>query len=282
MTRPPRPEQLAALTRIRECMAQYGEEVGAGLAWADFSMIDKATWSRWYRQVCEENLAPAVQPTPVAAAAPVSANPELLHAAEVMPVSAGRVDFLVGAMMAACDALQDYAWPRDLATGGRKLRNPMLLERSTRLRIVVLDLAHRRDEAVWGVERMRTLHGELMDTLLGTLARDSSDAARKVLEAFRALGKHICVSCNRSREALLGRNAKGTKPVDLTAEMLVRRSVSYLSGGEFKTRVIERAVDQDEVIVAVLRDEPRAVRFAFRSPAADAVVTGLVAMNLPE
>lgn len=85
--------------------------------------------------------------------------------------------------------------------------------------------------------------------------------------ATRLISKHICVSCyNRSREALLGRNAKGTKPVELTAEMLVRRSVSYLSGGEFKTRVIERAVDQDEVIVAVLRDEPKAVRFAFRAP----------------
>lgn len=60
----------------------------------------------------------------------------------------------------------------------------------------------------------------------------------------------------------------------LTAEMLVRRSVSYLTGGEFKTRVVDRSVDQDEVIAAVLRDEPKAVRFVFRGCAPAFVKAG--------
>ena len=58
--------------------------------------------------------------------------------------------------------------------------------------------------------------------------------------------------------------------------MLQRHAVTYLAGGELKTRAIEHAVDQDEVIVAILRDEPKAVTFAFQPPAsAWAVVAGM-------
>ncbi|MBN6729303.1 hypothetical protein [Burkholderia multivorans] len=190
MARPPRPEQLAALTRIRECMAEHGEEVGARLARADFPKIDKATWSRWCKQVREENAALAAQPMPVAPAAPVPANAEPLQAAEVVPVPGGMIDFFgqVGAMMAACDALQDYAWPRDPATGGRKVRNPMMLERATRLRATVLDLAHRRDEAAWNIARVRAFHAELGHAI-GDVLKDAGDQelARRVIGTIREL-----------------------------------------------------------------------------------------------
>ena len=62
-----------------------------------------------------------------------------------------------------------------------------MLERATRLRATVLDLAHRRDEVAWGVERMRELQSDLMSTISGALAGDGSRAAMKVLESLRAL-----------------------------------------------------------------------------------------------
>nr|CUV26864.1 protein of unknown function [Ralstonia solanacearum] len=48
--------------------------------------------------------------------------------------------------------------------------------------------------------------------------------------------------------------------------MLARRSVSYMAGGEVRTKVVERAVDTLEVVVAVLRDEKQAPRFGWRAP----------------
>lgn len=109
-------------------------------------------------------------------------------------------------------------------------------------------------------------HAGLADANL-SLLRGTKTCARCHALAPRLIKKHMCVSCaNREYEAVKGRNCKGTAPTKLTAEMLARRSVSYLAGGELKTRVVERALDQDELIVAVLRDEPKAVRFAFRAP----------------
>ncbi|AKZ26567.1 hypothetical protein ACH51_09595 [Ralstonia solanacearum] len=77
----------------------------------------------------------------------------------------------------------------------------------------------------------------------------------------------ICVSCyNREREALQGRNGKGNAPVLLTAEMLGRQKVTYQVGGEVRTKVVERAVDTLEVVMAVLRDEKQTPRFGWRAP----------------
>lgn len=83
---------------------------------------------------------------------------------------------------------------------------------------------------------------------------------------MRLIGKHLCVSCyNREREVRVGKNAKGSPPVKWRA--LTRRTIAYqLSDGTVAERTIDRAADTDELIVAVLRDERKAVRFGWRAP----------------
>lgn len=89
----------------------------------------------------------------------------------------------------------------------------------------------------------------------------------------RLIHKHLCVSCyNREREVLLGRNAKGNKPSKLKA--LDARSVVYRgSDGIVQMRTIDRTLNTAEVVVAILRDQRKAVRFGFRGkgPAIDEV-----------
>jgi hypothetical protein len=113
-------------------MAEHGEEIGPRLARARFPASDKATWSRWCKQVREENAALEAQQTPAAPRAPLRAGAEPLRGV-VVP---GVIDFYgqIGAMLAACGALQDYAWPCDPVSGQCKVRKPMMLERATRLR----------------------------------------------------------------------------------------------------------------------------------------------------
>jgi hypothetical protein len=78
--------------------------------------------------------------------------------------------------------------------------------------------------------------------------------------ATRLIGKHLCVSCyNRQREQRVGKNSKGNAPVKLLP--LARRTVTWLASGEVKTRTIERSLDIDELIVAVLRDETHTLKF---------------------
>ncbi|MGY3551177.1 hypothetical protein [Bradyrhizobium sp. USDA 4469] len=98
--------------------------------------------------------------------------------------------------------------------------------------------------------------------------RGTLTCARCHRGAMRLIRGMICVSCyNREREALQGRNGKGNAPVQLTAEMLGRRSVTYQAGGEVRTKVVERALDTVEVMVAALRDEKQAPRFGWRGRA---------------
>lgn len=95
--------------------------------------------------------------------------------------------------------------------------------------------------------------------------RGTLTCARCHRGAMRLIRGMICISCyNREREALKGLNRKGTRPEKLTAEMLGRRSISYQAGGAVRTKVIERAIDTLEVMVAVLRDEKQAPRFGWR------------------
>lgn len=81
--------------------------------------------------------------------------------------------------------------------------------------------------------------------------------------ATRLIGGHLCVSCyNRGREYLIGRNAKGNKPVKHPE--LYRIAIKYRSGGQVKTRVMAHAVDTAELVIAALRDEPKQVTFGPR------------------
>ncbi|MGF6900383.1 hypothetical protein [Paraburkholderia sp. GAS348] len=90
--------------------------------------------------------------------------------------------------------------------------------------------------------------------------------ARCHATASRLIGRHLCISCyNRQREQLIGKNAKGTKPVKLAP--LQRRTVSYMAGGKLKTKTVDRSLDATEVIIAVLRDEEDSVRFRWQPPA---------------
>lgn len=80
--------------------------------------------------------------------------------------------------------------------------------------------------------------------------------------ADRLIGAHVCVSCkNREYELVRGRNAKGSKPVNLAP--LQPRRVTYLEGDQPRVLVRQLTVDTDELLVAVLRDAKHRVRFAF-------------------
>ncbi|MEX3764416.1 hypothetical protein [Paraburkholderia phenoliruptrix] len=79
----------------------------------------------------------------------------------------------------------------------------------------------------------------------------------------RLIGKHLCVSCyNRQREYLLGKNAKGTKPVKLAP--LEPRAIRYMAGSVPTILRMQLSVDTDELIVTALRDSKDRVRFTAR------------------
>jgi len=96
---------------------------------------------------------------------------------------------------------------------------------------------------------------------------------RRHTGATRLIGKHLCISCyNRSREYLIGRNRKGTKPVKLAR--LDPRSITYLAGDAVKTRALDLTVDTEELVIAALRDESSRVAFGFKSTAMHALFDG--------
>lgn len=80
--------------------------------------------------------------------------------------------------------------------------------------------------------------------------------------ATRLIGKHLCISCwNRQREWVIGKNAKGSKPVKLGP--LARRTLRYMCGDEPTTTTIDLTHDTTEMIVAVLRAARKRVQFSF-------------------
>lgn len=77
-------------------------------------------------------------------------------------------------------------------------------------------------------------------------------------------GEH-CPSCyNRQREFIVGRNAKGTRPVKNTGLHPV--AVRYASCGKAAEHRISLAADTTEAVVSVLRHTKGQVVFAFRAP----------------
>lgn len=98
-----------------------------------------------------------------------------------------------------------------------------------------------------------------MSPLKGTLT-----CARCHRTAGRLIGSMVCVSCyNRQREVLIGRNAKGTAPVKHCA--IDMRRIRYRHGDDVRTLRLRHTVDNDEMMVAVLRDSKNSVVFAFNS-----------------
>lgn len=98
-----------------------------------------------------------------------------------------------------------------------------------------------------------------MSPLKGTLT-----CSRCHRPAERLIRRMHCVSCyNRAREFVIGYNAKGTAPVKLRA--LDRRTIRFLCGDQIQRFCLGQSLDNDELIVATLRDSKKRVFFGFNS-----------------
>ncbi len=74
--------------------------------------------------------------------------------------------------------------------------------------------------------------------------------------------QHLCVSCaNREYEYLKGRNGRGTVPV--RHPELGRYALHYRSGTKAAVAMRERVTGFGELMLAVLRDDPKYAAFAF-------------------
>lgn len=80
--------------------------------------------------------------------------------------------------------------------------------------------------------------------------------------AMRLIWGHVCVSCyNREREAVIGRNAKGRRPVKVGR--LESRQIWYIAGRSLVSLRRARTTDTTELVVAALRDSRDRVTFTF-------------------
>lgn len=81
---------------------------------------------------------------------------------------------------------------------------------------------------------------------------------------MRLIGGDICVSCwNRQREVIIGKNARGRKP--LNHPPIAPRSIAVLTGDELVTISRPYAVCTEELVISALRDSSRQVYFGFHS-----------------
>lgn len=91
---------------------------------------------------------------------------------------------------------------------------------------------------------------------------------------MRLVGGDICVSCwNRQREVIIGKNARGRKP--LKHPPIAPRSITFMTGSALVR--IERlySVCTEELVISALRDSTRQVFFGFRANL-DAAVVGVI------
>lgn len=76
----------------------------------------------------------------------------------------------------------------------------------------------------------------------------------------RLIGGHLCVSCyNRELEYLKGRTRRGRIPRNHPT--LYRVGVRYSAEGKSRVRTMERVTGLPELVIAVLRDEPKQATF---------------------
>lgn len=107
------------------------------------------------------------------------------------------------------------------------------------------------------------LHSGEADASTSTIA-GSKTCARCHRPAARLIGNMHCVSCkNREYEFLRGRNAKGTKPIEVAS--LARRRLRFLAGGELRTTTCALTLDACELIVAAIRDSKSRVYLGWSS-----------------
>lgn len=83
-------------------------------------------------------------------------------------------------------------------------------------------------------------------------------------EGMRLVAGDICVSCwNRQREVIVGKNARGKKPMNHPA--IGPRAISIMTGGKVISIKRQHAVCTEELVIAALRDSPRQVFFGFKA-----------------
>lgn len=83
-------------------------------------------------------------------------------------------------------------------------------------------------------------------------------------DAARLIRGSICVSCyNREREVLIGRNGRGGKPVFGKPIGMTVMAVLFDSGKTIQVRRIEKITSQMEVVLAIVRSEPKTVWFGW-------------------
>lgn len=83
---------------------------------------------------------------------------------------------------------------------------------------------------------------------------------------MRLISGDICVSCwNRAREVLVGKNARGRKP--LNHPPIVPHEITVLSGKKLVTIKRKHAICTEELVIAALRDSTRQVFFGFHGHA---------------
>jgi len=84
--------------------------------------------------------------------------------------------------------------------------------------------------------------------------------------ATRLVAKAICVSCyNRQREWVIGRNAKGTKPVKQKPLYHIR--LPHLSGDKLTVARAEYVESTAEMIIRILKSSRQQVTFGFAARA---------------
>ncbi|MBK3737664.1 hypothetical protein G3A39_00380 [Paraburkholderia aspalathi] len=131
-----------------------------------YKHINKATWSQWCKLVREEDRQLAVDvmlnvPHP---GVPVG---QALPCTPITPVTPEQreavhraLDFFqeIRVMREDAQLLADYSVAIDPATGVRKIRNPVMLEKSHKMRATTLTLALKHAETVWNQGRMEELY----------------------------------------------------------------------------------------------------------------------------
>ncbi|MGT2471663.1 hypothetical protein [Paraburkholderia terrae] len=174
MPRPADPQRFDALNVIRKYVREHGEPEGQRLAKLDgYKHINKATWSQWCKLVREEDRQLAVDvtlnvPNP---GVPAGQAPPFTPITPVTPEQREAVrqaiDFFLEICVMREDAqlLRDYSAPVDPTTGVRKVRNPVMLAQSHKMRGVTLTLALKHAEAAWNLGQMDELYSAVIEAV---------------------------------------------------------------------------------------------------------------------
>lgn len=81
---------------------------------------------------------------------------------------------------------------------------------------------------------------------------------------MRLIGGDICVSCwNRQREVIIGKNARGRKP--LNHPPVSPHAITIMTGNKLVSIKRQHAICTEELVISALRDSPRQVFFGFHA-----------------